>query len=106
MSGRRLAWRDFTGPTKSNPFVGPFSWAGAWGMTEYRLYSLGGNGERTNVFALGAIDDADAIDQVEVMQVSSSCELWERARLVASFQVTAPAPVDPLKSWRPFLGAP
>lgn len=75
-------------------------------MTEYRLYSLGGNGERTNVYALGAIDDADAIDQVEVMQVRSPCELWERARLVASFQFTPPGSPDPLNSFRPFLDAP
>lgn len=70
-------------------------------MTEYRLYSPGGNGERTNVYALGATDDADAIDQVEVMQVRVACELWERARLVASFQFKPSAPPNPLKAFRP-----
>ena len=78
--------RGFVGPTKSNPFVGPFASRGSLAMREYRLYCLDRDGECTKVRGLGATDDADALAQVEVMQIRSSCELWERARFIASFQ--------------------
>lgn len=50
---------------------------------EYRLYCIDGDGDCTAERALGARDDADALAQVETMQVRSRCELWERSRFVA-----------------------
>jgi hypothetical protein len=52
-------------------------------MVEYRLYGLDRDGECVNEQSLGATDDADALAQVEIMQVRFKCELWERARFVA-----------------------
>ena len=52
-------------------------------MVEYRLYGLDRDGECMNERSLGAADDADALAQVEIMQVRFRCELWERARFVA-----------------------
>lgn len=52
-------------------------------MMSYELYCLDADGACTDIRTLGASHDADAIEQVEVMQLRSKSELWERARLVA-----------------------
>jgi hypothetical protein len=59
-------------------------------ITEYRLYCLDGDGDCTKEHLLGAADDSDAIAQIEIMQVQSKCELWERARLVVELPPYGP----------------
>jgi len=53
-------------------------------MTEYRLYCLDRTGECIKEHLLGAMDDCDALAQVEIMQVQSQCELWDRARFIVA----------------------
>lgn len=75
------------GSAKSNPFVEPLLRGPH--MVEYRFFLLDGDGERTGERSLGARDDADAIDQLELMQIPEKCELWERARFVLALPGSA-----------------
>jgi len=53
-------------------------------MLEYRLFCFDEKGGRSAERALCAKDDADAIGQIEIMQIGLQCELWERARFVVA----------------------
>ena len=56
-------------------------------VLEYHLYCLGGeeDGRRiTKSYDIRALSDGDAIVQAKAMKQPVVCELWSRARLVAT----------------------
>jgi hypothetical protein len=60
-------------------------------MPEYRLYCLDGDGHFAQVHEIGAISDADALQQTLEMKLGVKCELWQRGRLVARLPAAATA---------------
>jgi hypothetical protein len=52
-------------------------------MAEYRLYTMDGLGKIGRVECLSAEDDREAVKLAFEKQLSVSCEVWERDRLVA-----------------------
>jgi hypothetical protein len=48
----------------------------------YRLFCLDGDGECVDERELRAAHDADAITQIQWMEIPFCCELWEQARFV------------------------
>ena len=58
-------------------------------MPDYRLYCLNGDGHFAQVHEIGAISDADAIQQALDMKLSVKCELWQRGRLIARLPAAA-----------------
>ena len=59
-------------------------------MPEYRHYRLDGAGSISNAEWLEAADDADAVRKVRQQKLSSISELWDRNRLVARVEPSAP----------------
>ncbi len=56
-------------------------------MLQYRLYCLGGDEDGhkiTKSYEIEALSDGEAIAQAKAMKQPVICELWNRARLVAT----------------------
>jgi hypothetical protein len=59
-------------------------------MPAYRLYCIDGSGKFTNVHAIAAQNDIEAIEKAAEQKLPVKCELWERGRLVAELPPTKP----------------
>ena len=53
-------------------------------MRKYHLYCLDEQGKIHDDDWLDAVDDDDAINQARAMKKPYACELWDRARKLAS----------------------
>jgi hypothetical protein len=51
-------------------------------MTDYRIYCVDGAGHITSADWIEAESDQDALDRARAMGLDSSCEIWDRQRLV------------------------
>lgn len=65
-------------------------------MPMYRLYRLDGAGKIIAADWVEADRDDDALDRARALAEGSSCELWERGRLIASLPGEGPSPNQPL----------
>jgi hypothetical protein len=52
-------------------------------MGDYRLYCTDGAGKITKSHEIRADDDAAALALAKEMKLHTTCELWERSRMVA-----------------------
>jgi hypothetical protein len=55
-------------------------------MPAYRLYFMDNHGHISRVVELDCLDDADALDAAEAHRDGQVMELWDRARVVKTFE--------------------